>query len=508
MGELLIRKIIGARISDDMSDAKDRRAVMRFSSYNIFTAPLSNGEHILLNGLTGLMDMIDEEAYGVVSAYAEEDCLPSEIMDRIEVIREHFLERGYLTELTRDEELAKAEALAFEMNSQRDPDQWGVVLVPYMGCNYRCTYCFEKEGGYPSRVMTKKQVDAVFKIIKDKIAPGENITLYGGEPLAKENREIIEYILEKCEEIDNTCFAVTNAHDLEHYMDLLGSKKISSLQITVDGPREIHNKRRIAMDGESSYDKIMKNIEKALKETDVSVKMRVNVDRRNAPYILDFMEDLEKRGFLENPSFLVCANAVVGAGDQTLVNTELKKLEKAVEKKYPQLEYDFGGRTSGANDQLFPAVYLNQKIPFKVSTCGADSNLRVFAPDGTIYPCWSCVGLSKDVIGTYDETGAICWNPDIVDIWKKKMLGYKKDCIRCRYAFICGGGCIRPALSNEASANMYDCDYYNNRFEDQLVEYTDSFLAAGNDSCRSTNNERIVGENSRQMITRKVEVTK
>ena len=33
---------------------------MRFSSYNIFTAPLSNGEHILLNGLTGLMDMIDE----------------------------------------------------------------------------------------------------------------------------------------------------------------------------------------------------------------------------------------------------------------------------------------------------------------------------------------------------------------------------------------------------------------------------------------------------------------
>ena len=93
---------------------------MRFSSYNIFTAPLSNGEHILLNGLTGLMDMIDEEAYEVVSSYAQEESLPLEIMDKIEVIRDHFLERGYLTELTLDEEVAKAEALAFEMSSQRN----------------------------------------------------------------------------------------------------------------------------------------------------------------------------------------------------------------------------------------------------------------------------------------------------------------------------------------------------------------------------------------------------
>ncbi|MBR5040981.1 MAG: radical SAM protein [Clostridiales bacterium] len=466
---------------------------MRFSSYNIFTAPLSNGEHILLNGLTGLMDTIDEEAYEVVSSYAHEDVLPSEIMDKIEVIREHFLERGYLTELTQDEEAAKAEALAFEMNSLRDPDQWAVVLVPFMGCNYRCTYCFEKEGGYPSKVMTKEQVDAVFKIIKDKIEPGENITLYGGEPLAKENRDIIEYILEKCEEIDNTCFAVTNGHDLEHYMDLLGSKKISSLQITVDGPREIHNSRRIALDRESSYDKIMKNIETALKDTDVIVKMRVNLDKRNEPQFMDLLEDLDRRGFLNDPSFMVNAYAVVGAGDLTLVNTELKKLEEAVEQEYPQLEYDITGRTADLDDHLFPVVYLNQKYPLKVAACGADSLLRVFAPDGTIYPCWSCVGGTEDVIGTYDETGSIQWNPEPKEEWKRKMMGYKKNCIRCRFAFICGGGCIRPALPNEESANMYDCDYYNNRFEDQLVKYTDSFLAAGNNTSRNTKQRVSVG---------------
>ena len=77
------------------------------------------------------------------------------------------------------------------------------------------------------------------------------------------------------------------------------------------------------------------------------------------------------------------------------------------------------------------------------------------------------------------------------------MVGYKEKCIRCRFAFICGGGCIRPALSNEESANIYDCDYYNNQFEDQLVKYTDSFLAAGNDSCQNTKNKESVGNETR-----------
>ena len=470
---------------------------MRFSSYNIFTAPLSNGEHILLNGLTGLMDTIDEEAYEVVSSYAQEDFLPSEIMDKIEVIRDHFLERGYLTELTPEEEVAKAESIAFELSSKRDPDQWSVVLVPNLGCNYRCTYCFEKEGGYPSKVMTKEEVDAVFKIIKDKIGPGENITLYGGEPLAKENRELIEYILKKCEEIDNTCFAVTNAHDLEHYMDLLGRKKISSVQITVDGPREIHNSRRIALDRESSYDKIMKNIETALKETDVSVYMRINVDLRNSPYILDLLDDLDNRGILNNPSFGVLANNVVGVGELTLVNEGFQKLSDIVQKRYPKIDYAFSGRASDTEERFFPAVNLGQKIPLRVSVCGADNNLRVFAPEGAIYPCWSCVGGSDDVIGFYDESGSIRWNPETNEKWTRKMVGYKTKCIRCRFAFICGGGCIRPALPNEESANIYDCDYYNNQFEDQLVKYTDSFLAAGNDSCRSTESKGSVGNETR-----------
>lgn len=470
---------------------------MRFSSYNIFTAPLSNGEHILLNGLTGLMDTIDEEAYEVVSSYAQEDVLPSEIMDKIEVIREHFLDRGYLTELTRNEELAKAEEIAFDMASKRDPDKWSVVLVPNLGCNYRCTYCFEKEGGYPSQVMTKEEVDAVFMIIKDRIGPGENITLYGGEPLAKENREVIEYILKKSEEIDNTCFAVTNAHDLEHYMDLLGSKKISSVQITVDGPREIHNSRRIALDRESSYDKIMKNIETALKETDVFVKMRINVDKRNAPYIMDLLEDLDKRSILHSTSFLFALNAVVGVGELTLANKELMQLEESVKKQYPELEYDFAGRTSEINERLYPVVCLNQKFPLKVSVCGADIGLRVFAPDGDIYPCWSALGRSDDVIGTYDETGTVRWNPGATEKWNRKMVGYKTKCIRCRFALICGGGCIRPDLPNEESANMYDCDYYYNQFEDHLVKYTDSFLAAGNDSCRSTKNKESDGNEPR-----------
>ena len=44
---------------------------------------------------------------------------------------------------------------------------------------------------------------------------------------------------------------------------------------------------------------------------------------------------------------------------------------------------------------------------------------------------------------------------------------------------------------------MYDCDYYNTQFEEQLVKYTDSFLAAGNDSCRNTKSKESDGNEPR-----------
>ena len=145
---------------------------MRFSNYNILSEQLNNGEYLLLNGLTGTLDLIDEEAYALITANSKENILPAAVINQLAGVCEHFVERGYLTELSADEELLKAETLAFDLLEKQEQEKWTVVILPSLECNYRCTYCFEQNTGYPAQTMSKKQADAIFEIIKGKTAYG------------------------------------------------------------------------------------------------------------------------------------------------------------------------------------------------------------------------------------------------------------------------------------------------------------------------------------------------
>lgn len=454
---------------------------MRFSNYNILSKQLNNGEYLLLNGLTGTLDLIDGEAYALISASSKEKVLPDAVINQLAGVCEQFVERGYLTELSADEELLKAEKLACDLLEKNGNENWTVVILPSLECNYRCTYCFEQNTGYPAQTMSKKQADAIFEIIKGQIASGARIILYGGEPLAKKNREIIEYLVEKGKEIGCYFFAVTNGHDLDHYIDLLGEDSIRGIQVSMDGPREIHNRRRISLDNVSSYDKILENIEKALHDTDVTVHLRINLDKRNAPYVMNFLEDLEKRGILDNPAVNVVANQVMGIGDLTLINDEIRVLEKAAGAKYPRLKEMFAGRSQAGNDFFFPALYFGEPVVRKVSVCGASDNMKLFCPDGKIYSCWAGLGRSDQVIGTFDEEGHLDWNNETLEAWKRTTLPYNRECLRCKFAFICAGGCHRPVLPKETAASVYECDYYKNTFESYLAGIGNEYLAAGNE---------------------------
>lgn len=51
---------------------------------------------------------------------------------------------------------------------------------------------------------------------------------------------------------------------------------IKSVQITIDGPPEIHNKRRKVINGEDSFDVILRNIRNIYDLLDITI--RINVD--------------------------------------------------------------------------------------------------------------------------------------------------------------------------------------------------------------------------------------
>ncbi len=449
---------------------------MRFSSYNILSPKMSTGDHVLLNGLKGTLDIIDEEAYDLMMAHGDDEELPDEVLDLFAEFKDDYLKRGYLTYLCSDDEVIKAREQALDMQKKGNDNKWSIVLVPNLGCNYRCTYCFEKSGVYPECTMNKKQVDVIFEIIKDKIRAGEEMTLYGGEPLDKKNRELIEYIVKKGIELNTTFFAITNGHDLDHYMDLLGSDKIRTLQITIDGPKEIHNCRRIPISGESSYDKIVSNIQTAINNTDVNVLVRINIDTRNLPYMLELLADLKARGILDDPKVDVSGCSVIGEDNILINHNDIRKLERDVEERYPEINGDFTTYTHTSKEMIMPALLVGNPIERKAIPCGAAGSMKIFTPSGDIYSCWSALGHPEHVIGEYDTDGNIVWNKDVVDMWSKKTAAYDKRCNSCKYMFLCSGGCQRPKLPNEAHSNANECDYYQNMFSEYLARVTDEYL--------------------------------
>ena len=101
------------------------------------------------------------------------------------------------------------------------------------------------------------------------------ITLYGGEPLLAENKDIVTYIVEEGVKRGYKFEAITNGYDLDCFLDLLSSEKINKLQITIDGVKEEHNVRRIHYKYHDSFDKIISNLKLALKK-DVFISVRIN----------------------------------------------------------------------------------------------------------------------------------------------------------------------------------------------------------------------------------------
>ena len=70
--------------------------------------------------------------------------------------------------------------------------------------------------------------------------------------------------------------------------------KIRGVQITVDGPKEIHDQRRISKDHTSSFDAIISNVNKLLKNK-IEVVLRINVDKTNESVLSDLIKHLQDK---------------------------------------------------------------------------------------------------------------------------------------------------------------------------------------------------------------------
>lgn len=458
---------------------------MRLSTYEIILPLLDKNRteiadyRLMVNGIYGAFDIVAKEDCEKISAgkFAE---LPLATSERL-------LLRGHLTRKSESEELADMKLLARLHKKVYGSYSVGLIIMPTYDCNFRCPYCFEQHRlnrgkDWLSQTISDEMIEAIFSALKNYKSRGYDVdhcTFYGGEPLLAKNLPVVRKIAEHCRELNLEMSAITNGYDLEAYREFLEEFKFESLQITVDGMGEVNNRRRIHKDGVDTYEKILANVELALK-LGIRVSLRVNVGFENLHGIKDLVEDLKARGFIDKEKERA-------AEEKILMETDPK-----AKTKRGRFSYYFKATTNDFNhekvalrekdvlDELIKigftteeavdfesqySISRNLKALFRKESfasfaptfCGAERSMMVVDPFGKIFPCWDFVGKYDKAVGFTDvKTGRFLWNFDKAK-WKTRTVDIMKNCQTCPYCFICRGGCASRSEYNAGNCFREDC---------------------------------------------------
>ena len=351
-----------------------------------------------------------------------------------------------------------------------DTSRLGLTICPTLRCNFRCPYCFE-QSQLNGAMMTQKTMDRLVDFIKGyKDIRHLSVAWYGGEPLLA-----FDTICTLTGQFRNLGLTyekaglVTNGYLLDdEKINKLNDLDIASIQITLDGPREVHDTRRVLANGGPTFDRILNNIT-ALFDSDYTGRcsIRVNVDRYNLENYHDLRTALLERYKGKNlavyPGHVHTSQShsygqacTLDSGEWTDFTFDLFHREGVIP-------------TGG----FYPGYNLD---PF----CGSNTHHGfVVGAEGELYKCWEDVGKQGMLIGNINLHEPIN-NPVLRAQYTIGTDAFcDPECLGCDVFPICGGGCPNKRLRAKQfkEKGLEYCSPYKNHLIDYLEAYYNTFRA-------------------------------
>ena len=468
-----------------------------FTKYVCFYK-LDENHTLLLNTITSAMDIVDNDTYDKIQEMIKDskniNCKPNELLSK------KLKLRGYIFENVEEEKKQINKLITINQKMQDKKVPYRFVICPTMGCNLRCTYCFEGEGLHKKfDLLSDGQLATIFNYIKEcsaryieqqksepSIGSGRQpyITLFGGEPLLKCNFNIVKKILDFSRQVKMPVAIVTNATTIDDdYYDLLRKYKDNfvTIQVTMDGNKSVHDKRRIHADGSGTFESICDGINKVLK-IGIKINLRINVDTENISQLGELEEVFKKQGWSKNPLFVPYASPVKCYNENKNsddIITESSLLNTLIKKGF------YGKENSFLNTLLSPVYGIttsffntpgNKTKPLKQTYCeGTSGTQYCFTPDGCISTCLTCVGNKDYRVGTFDENGVNIDNYRLQK-WTRRNPFEMDKCKNCKYIFLCGGGCPVEALESNRDINCPECDDMENTLKEYVEHIKNKLL--------------------------------
>ncbi|GGB50164.1 radical SAM/SPASM domain-containing protein [Roseibium aquae] len=282
--------------------------MLKLSKYCIASEPFGDfasgdTKHVLLSGRTGEIRVIGAQGWDLLSApdFSGND-LPGDL--RYELMSIEALVPEQEDELTVILDRNRA--------AQEDTGQFYLVIQPTASCQLGCGYCGQ---AHTSQKLDDLDTDRLVTMVSEKLETGRfehfQVGWFGAEPLnALSKIYELSVAFEKAAAKAGCSYGakvVTNGMKLTvpTALKLAREAGVRLVEITLDGDREFHDKRRFTKKNQPSFDRIYGNLLKVATHPDIDfqINIRANVDEHNVEGVFALIDRLASDGLQERIRF-------------------------------------------------------------------------------------------------------------------------------------------------------------------------------------------------------------
>ncbi len=304
-------------------------------------------------------------------------------------------------------------------------DFFELILLPTESCNFRCSYCYED---FKLGTMSSEVVDRVKKLLSRRMPVAKKVVLnwFGGEPLLAKN--IVLDISRHAQDLASyrpglTCKGImtTNGYLLDgDTLKELVDAGVSSFQVTIDGPRDVHNRTRLHRHpGKDTFETIWKNL-LAVRDSGlpVSVTLRMHFDAHSHNRLQPIIEDIRNQ-LLPSGQFKVFfrqLSRLGGTNDKCLPVLSQEEYQVVLDKLHRQL---------GAESCL---KKLNNYICY-----AAHANSLVIRADATVAKCTVAFRDPRNRIGILKLDGRLEIEHRKLAFWLRGLETMDSNLLSCPF---------------------------------------------------------------------------
>lgn len=337
-----------------------------------------------------------------------------------------------------------------------------IVLNTNTGCNLSCTYCYKEDLATPS-AGHKMSFETAVKSIEMMLAESPdqrvyNVVFFGGEPLS--NLPLIRSVVAWCEErfaslgAEVSFTLTTNATLLnESLVDWLNEHRFG-LTVSMDGPKAMHDKNRITVGGQGTYDVVKQKVQMLLSRYNsrpVGCRVTLTHGITNVEAIFDHLyHDL---GFAEVGFGPVTSGDIASFNLTSEEMAEVFAGMKRLGRKY--LEAALAGKNLGFGNMHMLMTDLHEGNK-KQLPCGAGVGLLAVDTKGGINLCHRFTGSEQPLFGDVDQG---LDKASLATFIETRLDRTETGCETCRIRNICSGGCYHESYAKYGDATVPSYHY-------------------------------------------------